>query len=364
MHWDKDIIFMRRCLELAGKGEGRTYPNPLVGSVIVHNDMIIGEGYHLGAGEPHAEVNAINSVVNKETLKLATLYVNLEPCCHHGKTPPCTDLIISHGIKKVVVGTIDSSEKVNGRGIALLKDAGCEVITGVLEEECRWLNRRFFTFIEKRRPYIILKWAQSADGYIDTSGEKDSSQKPVWITGVPERVLVHRWRATEQAILAGAGTVRSDDPRLNVRYWTGNDPLRIILSSSGSIMKDSSLFKINGTTIVFTNNIEADLPNVEKVKLNGNINPAFQITEHLYNKGIQSLIVEGGASVLDLFISDGLWDEARVFTGMQNFKSGVKATAVTGRKFSSTAFSLSFLDMIQNSMSLKPEGVDNLNKNV
>jgi diaminohydroxyphosphoribosylaminopyrimidine deaminase/5-amino-6-(5-phosphoribosylamino)uracil reductase len=352
MNRERDIRFMRRCLELAGKAEGRTYPNPMVGSVIVYNDIIIGEGYHLRAGDAHAEVNAINSVKNKEILKSTTLYVNLEPCCHHGKTPPCTDLIISHGIKKVVIGTIDTSEKVNGRGIALLEDAGCEVKTGVLEQECRWLNRRFFTFIEKKRPYIILKLAQSADGYIDTSVEGSAVQKPVWITGAPERVLVHRWRAAEQSILAGAGTVRSDDPRLNVRHWTGNDPLRIILSGSGMIGKDLSLFKTNGTNIVFTNNTDADLPNVEKVKLKGNTNPAFQIAEYLYGKGIQSLIVEGGALVMDLFISTGLWDEARIFTGIRHFKSGVKAPAVTGKKYSSTAFSMSSLDLILNRMSL------------
>jgi len=348
MHQDRDIIFMRRCLELAGKAEGSTYPNPLVGSVIVLDDVIIGEGYHLRAGEAHAEVIAINSVANKETLKSATLYVNLEPCCHHGRTPPCTDLILSHGIKRVVVGTTDTSEKVNGRSIALLRDAGCEIVTGVLEEDCRWLNRRFFSFIEKRRPYIILKWAQSADEYIDTSREKNPAQKPAWITGNPERVLVHRWRAAEQAILAGAGTIRSDDPLLNVRYWSGGDPARIILSDSGSISKDSSVFKANGTNLVFTNNMEADLPDAEKVKLNGNSNPAFQITEHLYNTGIQSLIVEGGASVMNLFITAGLWDEARIFTGMKNFKSGVKAPAVTGKKYSSTAFTLSCLEMIKN----------------
>jgi len=348
MHQDRDIIFMRRCLELADKAEGRTYPNPLVGSVIVLDDVIIGEGYHLRAGEPHAEVKAVSSVANKKTLKSATLYVNLEPCCHRGRTPPCTDLILSHGIKRVVIGTNDTSEKVNGRSIALLRDAGCEVITGVLEEDCRWLNRRFFTFIEKKRPYIILKWAQSVDEYIDISREKDPAQNPAWITGNPERVLVHRWRAAEQAILAGAGTIRADDPRLNVRYWTGNNPLRIILSSSGSIRKDSSVFRTNGTNVVFTHNIEADLPDAEKVKLNENGNPAFQIMEYLYNAGIQSLIVEGGASVINLFISAGLWDEARIFTGMKNFKSGVKAPAVTGKKYSSTAFTLSYLEMIKN----------------
>jgi diaminohydroxyphosphoribosylaminopyrimidine deaminase/5-amino-6-(5-phosphoribosylamino)uracil reductase len=348
MHQDRDIIFMRRCLDLAGKAEGRTYPNPLVGSVIVLNDVIIGEGYHLRAGEAHAEVIAINSVADKETLKSATLYVNLEPCCHHGRTPPCTDLILSHGIKRVVIGTTDTSELINGRGISILRDAGCEVVTGVLEEDCRWLNRRFFNFIEKRRSYIILKWAQSADGYIDASRDKDPGQKPAWITGNPERVLVHRWRAAEQAILAGAGTIRADNPRLNVRYWTGSNPLRIILSSSGSISKDSALFKTNGINIVFTHNKEADLPDAEKVKLNGNSNPAFQIVEHLYNTGIQSLIIEGGASVMNLFISTGLWDEARIFTGMDNFKCGVKAPVVTGKRYFSTAFRLSRLEVIKN----------------
>ncbi len=363
MDRDNDIRFMRRCIELAGKAEGRTYPNPLVGAVIVHDDTIIGEGYHLKAGDPHAEVLAISSVRNKELLKSAILYVNLEPCCHHGKTPPCTDLILSHGIKRVVIGTTDTSLKVNGRGISILRDAGCELLVGVLEEECRWLNRRFFTFIEQRRPYVILKWAQSADGYIDTSRDKNPDHKPAWITGNPERVLVHRWRTIEQAILAGAETIRSDNPRLNVRFWTGQDPLRIILSRSGLIGKDSEVFKTNGTNVVFTCNTESDLPNTEKVKLSSSDNAVSQISDYLYNAGIQSLIVEGGASVIDLFISSGLWDEARVFTGKQNFKSGVKAPSVSGIKYSSSAFSLSFLEMILNRKGIISAGVDNFNKN-
>ncbi len=181
-----DIKFMQRCLDLASKSEGRTYPNPLVGSVIVHNGRIIGEGYHLKAGEPHAEVVAINSVNEKELLSSSTLYVNLEPCSHFGKTPPCSDLIISRSIKKVVIGTTDTSEKVSGKGIAKLKESGCEVITGVLEEKCRWINRRFFTFHEKKRPYIILKWAQSADGFLDAERSKDHIRKPLWITGNSE----------------------------------------------------------------------------------------------------------------------------------------------------------------------------------
>ncbi len=235
-----DMKFIERCLELASKSEGRTYPNPLVGSVIVHNGRIIGEGYHLKAGEPHAEVVAINSSRERELFGSSTIYVNLEPCSHYGKTPPCTDLIISSGIRRVVAGTTDTSEKVSGKGIAKLRESGCEVITGVLEDKCRWINRRFFTFHEKKRPYIILKWAQSADGFIDAERSNDRLRKPLWITGNAERVLVHRWRASEQSILAGAGTVRTDDPQLNVRDWTGKDPLRLILSSSGNLDSNSA----------------------------------------------------------------------------------------------------------------------------
>jgi diaminohydroxyphosphoribosylaminopyrimidine deaminase/5-amino-6-(5-phosphoribosylamino)uracil reductase len=226
-------IFMKRCLELASKAEGMTYPNPMVGSVIVHEGKIIGEGFHLKAGGPHAEVNAINSVSDKSKLKDSTLYVNLEPCSHFGKTPPCADLIIANSVPRVVIGTLDTSEKVSGQGLSRLKNAGCEVITGVLEKECRRLNRRFFTFHEKNRPYITLKWAQSADGYLDMIRTSDQNTGPNWITGNPERVLVHRWRAGEQAILVGAGTLRVDNPKLNVREWTGNNPLRLVLSSSG-----------------------------------------------------------------------------------------------------------------------------------
>ncbi len=348
MPQNNDIKFMRRCLDLAGKAEGRTYPNPLVGSVIVHDNIIIGEGYHLKAGEPHAEVNAINSVVNKELLKSAVLYVNLEPCSHYGKTPPCTDLILSHGIRKVVIGTTDTSEKVAGKGISLLKNEGCEVVTGLLEEECRRINNRFFTFNEKKRPYIILKWAQSADGYLDYEREKNPEHKPAWITGKPERVLVHRWRASEQAILTGAGTIRSDDPQLNVRFWTGNDPLRVILSNSGILRKESVIFSTNGTNIVFTQNAEAEMANAVKVKLDSSRKSALQIAEYLYNIGVQSLLIEGGAEVLSHFISAGQWDEARVFTGKDPFKNGVKAPVVTGKVLSHEIFSRSQLEVIIN----------------
>jgi diaminohydroxyphosphoribosylaminopyrimidine deaminase/5-amino-6-(5-phosphoribosylamino)uracil reductase len=315
-----DIKFMKRCLELACRSEGRTYPNPMVGSVIVYEGLIIGEGYHLKAGEPHAEVNAINSVLDKNMLKSATLYVNLEPCAHHGKTPPCTDLIISSGIRRVVAGTIDTSEKVSGRGVAKLKESGCEVITGVLEEDCRWINRRFFTFHEKKRPYIILKWAQSGDGFIDIERKKNRIREPKWITGNAERVLVHRWRASEQSILAGAGTIRTDNPKLNVRDWTGKDPLRLILSSSGKLNSNSSLFGTNGINIVFTHNADAKIKNSVIVKLDEKSSSSVQIADYLYSTGIQSVLIEGGAKVISHFISSGLWDEARIFSGKENFE--------------------------------------------
>jgi diaminohydroxyphosphoribosylaminopyrimidine deaminase/5-amino-6-(5-phosphoribosylamino)uracil reductase len=343
---DDDIKFMRRCLDLAGKAEGMTYPNPVVGSVIVNDGIIIGEGYHLKAGDPHAEVNAISSVRDKKLTGSSALYVNLEPCSHTGKTPPCADLIISGGIKKVIIGTTDTSGKVSGKGIAKLRDAGCEVVTGVLEKECRWINRRFFTFNEKKRPYIILKWAQSADGFLDADGSQE--QRPVWITGNTERVLVHKWRASEQSILVGAGTLRADNPKLNVRYWTGKDPLRLILSGSGLLDSQAAVFKINGTNVVFTYNADAKVADAAIVRLNGSRNAALQISDYLFSNDIQSLLIEGGAQILGHFISAGLWDEARIFYGKAYFKSGIKAPEVTGVIISHTIFSRSSLKILIN----------------
>jgi diaminohydroxyphosphoribosylaminopyrimidine deaminase/5-amino-6-(5-phosphoribosylamino)uracil reductase len=338
MEEKEDIKFMRRCLELASKAGGLTYPNPMVGSVIVHEGKIVGEGYHLKAGEPHAEVNAINAVPDKAKLKSSTLYVNLEPCSHFGKTPPCADFIISNSIPRVIIGTVDSSEKVSGKGLIRLREAGCEVISGVVEDECRRLNRRFFTFHEKKRPYITLKWAQSADGYLDILRSADHKTEPNWITGKPERVLVHKWRASEQAILVGAGTVRADDPKLNVREWKGPNPLRIILSSSGSLSKESIVNETDRKVIVFTHNNNSDVSNAVKVILNDDTPSALQITEYLFRTGIQSLLIEGGAKVLDHFISNGMWDEARVFTGENYFNGGVKAPLIHGTLLSRTIF--------------------------
>ena len=346
MAQDNDIKFMQRCLDLAYKAEGMTYPNPLVGAVIVHNDTIIGEGYHVKAGEPHAEVNAINSVDKKELLRSSVLYVNLEPCSHFGKTPPCTDIILSNKINRVVIGTADTSDKVSGNGIKTLRETGCEVVTDVLKKESRWINRRFFIFNEKKRPYVILKWAQSADGYIDYERNKDAGRKPVWITGNSERVLVHKWRASEQSIMAGAGTIRSDDPQLNVRYWKGTDPVRVILSRSGMLEKDSAVFRIDGINVVFTKNTKIDFNNAEKVVLNNNTSSAVQVTEYLYGKGIQSVLVEGGAEVLNHFISEGVWDEARIFTGITPFRKGIKAPAINGTIIADYSFNISQLKVI------------------
>jgi|ERR1035437_1409631 diaminohydroxyphosphoribosylaminopyrimidine deaminase/5-amino-6-(5-phosphoribosylamino)uracil reductase len=340
-----DNKFMRRCLDLASKAEGLTYPNPMVGSVIVYDGKILGEGYHLSSGEAHAEVKAINSVSDKTKLKLSTLYVNLEPCSHFGKTPPCADFIISNGIPRVVIGTIDTSEKVSGEGVTRLREAGCEVKSGILEADCRRLNRRFFTFHEKGRPYITLKWAKSADGYLDIIRSGDHKREPTWITGKPEKVLVHKWRASEQAILVGAGTVRADNPRLNVREWKGSDPLKLILSSSGSLNIGSPVNNTNKKTVVFTHNSTAGIPDVVKVMLKEGKHSSAQICEYLYSSGIQSLFIEGGAEVLNHFISTGLWDEARVFTGEEHFREGVKAPVISEVLFSKTIFSGSILEI-------------------
>lgn len=340
--------FMRRCIDLAGKAEGLTYPNPLVGAVLVYDDKIIGEGYHLKAGEPHAEVNAINSVTEKSLIPRSILYVSLEPCSHFGKTPPCADQILDWKIPKIVIGTTDTSNNVSGNGIRKLLNNGKEVVTGILEEECRWLNRRFFTFHEKRRPYIILKWAQSADGYIDVIRETDSSAEPHWISGKPERVLVHKWRAEEQAILVGAGTARNDNPSLNVRYWSGTDPVKLILSNSGDIDKYLTVNETNGTVIVFTGNPGHDAGNAVKVELKKDSPAAVQIARYLYDNGLQSLFIEGGAQVLSHFISTGLWDEARIFTGNVDFRRGVKAPGIKGKQISMVSFDLSRLETLIN----------------
>jgi diaminohydroxyphosphoribosylaminopyrimidine deaminase/5-amino-6-(5-phosphoribosylamino)uracil reductase len=317
------MIFMRRCLELAGKAEGCTSPNPLVGSVIVHDGKIIGEGYHLEAGTPHAEVHAINAVRDKNLLPHSSLYVSLEPCSHHGRTPPCADLIVRSGIPRVVIGTGDTNPEVAGKGIERLRQAGTEVVCGVLEEECREINRRFFTWHEKQRPYVILKWARSADGFIDTVRAPGEVIGPHWISGMSERVLVHRWRAAEDAILAGGATIRADNPALDVRLWKGKNPLKVIVSRSGDIDPQAKVLKGTAGTLLFTRNKRVTLPGATVIQIPDEKNTLEEVLKTLHEMKIQSLLVEGGAFIIRSFIEAGMWDEARRFTGCEKFGSGV-----------------------------------------
>lgn len=322
-------IYIQRCLELAQNGLGSTYPNPMVGSVIVHRGKIIGEGWHQKAGEPHAEVNAINSVKNKSLLTKSTIYVSLEPCSHFGKTPPCSDLIIQHKIPTVIIGTVDPNDKVAGKGIEKLQKAGIKVKVGVLEKECRELNKRFFTFHTKKRPYIILKWAESADGFLSPLNKKE--QKPVWITNVYARQLVHKWRTEEQAILVGTKTVLDDNPQLNARDWFGKNPIRIILDRSGKISEDYAVKKGSQKTIILT---EQEILTKDENCIYENLIFGEQLPEKisnlLYQYQIQSVIVEGGRQTLQSFIDDDLWDEARIFKGNIILHQGTKAPILKG----------------------------------
>jgi diaminohydroxyphosphoribosylaminopyrimidine deaminase/5-amino-6-(5-phosphoribosylamino)uracil reductase len=324
---------MLRCIEIARNGLGLTAPNPSVGAVIVYNDKIIGEGFTSSYGGNHAEVNAIQSVTDKSILKEATLYVTLEPCSHFGKTPPCADLINTHGIKKVVIGLLDPHEKVAGKGVQKLIDKGCKVSVGILENQCREHHRRFLTFHERKRPYIILKWAETADGFISPAKEKRGKNKePYWITNMYSRQLVHQWRAAEQAILVGTNTVLEDNPKLDVRNWTGKNPLRIILDKDLKIKKEFYVFDGSTPTLVLTSEIDQKKYNdkVQYQVIDFDNQIASQICELLYSKHITSLLIEGGTRTLQTFIDNDLWDEARVFVGATSFKKGVKAPQLSG----------------------------------
>ncbi len=314
---------MRRCLELAQKGIGTTRPNPSVGAVLVVDGKIIGEGFTKPYGQSHAEVNAIGSVEDKELLKQATMYVTLEPCSHYGKTPPCSLLIVNSKIPKVVIGCLDTNSLVSGRGVKMLEDAGCEVITGVLEEECRVQHRRFFTYHEKKRPHIILKWAESKDGFI--APKSRNSRKPVWITNKISRQLVHQWRAQEHAILVGTTTTIQDNPKLNVRSWDGENPVRIVIDRNLRVPKKSHIYDQSVKTIFLTEMERENEMNVVFEKIDFSKSLAQGICDVLFKHRIQSVIIEGGTQTLQTFIDAGLWDEARVFTGDVKFEDGVEA---------------------------------------
>ncbi len=317
---------MRRCISLAALGTGFTAPNPLVGAVLVHDGRIIGEGYHKQYGEAHAEVNCLASVKeeDKPLIPASTLYVSLEPCAHFGKTPPCADLIVKEGIKKVVIGIRDPFPEVNGKGVEKLKLAGIDVITGILEQECRHLNRRFFTFHEKKRPYVVLKWAQTANGYISGKGEK-----PLQISSEQTRRLVHRWRREEYAILVGTRTALLDNPQLTDRYGDGQQPLRAVVDLELKLPANLHLFSGEYPTVVFNLIKKGKEGNLTYKKVMGKGTLIPEMLACLYEMKILSLLVEGGASLLQSFIQSNYWDEARVITNdSMSVEGGVMAPAL------------------------------------
>jgi diaminohydroxyphosphoribosylaminopyrimidine deaminase/5-amino-6-(5-phosphoribosylamino)uracil reductase len=325
MYSTQDTLFMRRALELAALGRGSVSPNPMVGCVIVHEGQIIGEGWHRKYGGPHAEVNAVAEVEDKALLAESTAYVTLEPCSHFGKTPPCADLLIGHRIKRVVVCNVDTNPLVGGKGIAKLRQAGIEVQTGLLEAEGRMLNRRFFTFMEKQRPYILLKWAETADGFI---ARPDYSSK--WISNVEARRLVHKWRAEEDAVLVGTNTALYDNPRLNVRDWTGEDPIRIVVDRFLRLPAGLHLFDQTQTTLCYNLLEDKSYEYVQYIKLDDVEGFLAAMLEDMYRRKVASVLVEGGAALLNLFIGAGLWDEARVFRSPVAFGDGIMGPALRG----------------------------------
>ena len=340
--------FMKRCLELAKNGLGLVYPNPMVGCVVVYNGLIIGEGWHQKAGCAHAEVNAIASVKNKSLLTDATLYVNLEPCSHHGRTPPCADLIVSHGIKKVVIGAVDSNKQVGGKGIKRLRENGVELVVSVLEDEARELNKRFFTFHEKKRPYVILKWAQSKDGYIFPDLKDAQKGQPFWISNKYSLQRVHQWRSEEASILVGKNTVQQDNPNLNVRDFSGNSIIRIAIDRKLELSESLNFFDGSSDTIIYNELKDETIGQLSLVRLDFSQDLITQILKDLYKKDVQSLIVEGGAYTLNSFIVANLWDEARVFNGEQYFKNGLKAPVLDTEQYSQEQLDNNLLCIFKN----------------
>lgn len=319
-----DEVFMQRTLELAKLGRGHVSPNPLVGSVIVHDGEIIGEGWHKKYGEAHAEVNAVRSVDDKTRLLHSTVYVNLEPCSHTGKTPPCADMLIEYKVKKVVIANLDSNPLVAGDGVKKLRAAGIDVVTGILEKQGRDLNRRFFTFMEKNRPYTILKWAETADGFV--ARENFDSK---WISNEHARQLVHKWRTEEDAILVGTRTAAYDNPQLNVRDWSGRNPVRVVIDRYLRLSSRLHLFDRKQPTICYNVLKHEEHENLSLIRIDED-NFIHNLLQDLYHRKIQSVIIEGGASTLAMFIENNLWDEARIFVAPQKFNKGIAAPAHPG----------------------------------
>jgi len=336
-------FFMQKCIGLTSKAMGFVSPNPMVGCLIVYEDEIIGEGNHEKYGKAHAEVNAIASVKDKALLKKSTLYVNLEPCAHFGKTPPCTNLIIESEIPKVVIGCIDSYSEVSGKGIEEMQNSGIEVIVGVLEKESRELNKRFFTFHEKKRSYIILKWAESIDGFIAPKNQT----VPFWITSNESKKLVHQWRSEEDAILVGRITAEKDNPSLTVREAEGNNPIRIVIDKDLKLSTDLNLFNTEANTLIF-NSIKSDEKDTNKfIKIDFN-NLIESILQELYKQNIQSVIIEGGSKTLQSFIDTNMWDEARIFTTNKTLSKGVKSPTIEGEIISEDKIGEDALEILCN----------------
>ena len=335
-----DYLYMKRCFQLALLGEGNVAPNPLVGCVIVHDGRIIGEGYHKRYGFAHAEVNAIDSVKDKSLLATSTLYVNLEPCCHWGRTPPCAELIVKHKISKVVIANTDINPKVSGGGIKILQDNAIEVVSGILEEQGRLLNSRFFTFHQHKRPYIILKWAETADGFVDVS--RKQGDKPRWITNDILKVWVHKRRAAEDAIMVGFNTIINDNPRLDVRHYCGKNPVRVTIMKGDLPHIPLHFFDNSQPTIVFNDKQNATQNNTTFIKIDFTQKVIEQVLSALCQRQITSLIVEGGKQTLEAFIEGGFWDEATVLVGNKNFQRGLQAP-VLKNKFTVTPFADNFM---------------------
>lgn len=331
--------FMNRCLELARKGLGHTAPNPMVGCVIIYQDRIIGEGYHRYYGGHHAEMNAIQSVQDTSLIRDSALYVNLEPCSHFGKTPPCTSMILDTGIKQIVIGTTDPNSLVSGEGIRQLVDKGRNVITDILKDDCIHLNKRFFTFHLKKRPYIILKWAQTSDGFIDKIREHHGNKRINWITDEASRVLVHKWRSEEQAIMVGSRTAIMDNPRLNTRYWPGKSPLRLVIDRKNSLPDHLHILDGSVETVIFTSVKKPADKNLIYIVPDQEEDVISALLKYLYERDIQSLLVEGGKMLLDEFLKHGIWDEARVLIGNKTFVKGIPAPVISSEQTCQFEFS-------------------------
>lgn len=320
----RDVLFMRRAMELADRGRGSVSPNPMVGCVIVHDGRIVGEGWHQRYGEAHAEVNAVHSVLNQKLLRQCTMYVTLEPCSHFGKTPPCADMIVRAGIKRVVLSNEDPNPLVAGKGIEKLRAAGIDVQTGVMQREGLELNRRFFTMIQKQRPYIILKWAQTEDGFM--ARENGDSK---WISNVYSRQLTHKWRTEEDAILVGTRTALHDNPRLTTRDWTGRHALRIVIDRQLKLPSDLRLFDGTSHTLRFNEVANETTTSETRIKIEDHDFLSGMIKE-LHIRKVQSVIVEGGPTTLESFVNRGLWDEVRIFIAPSRFGKGLRAPQPTG----------------------------------